>query len=130
MSTTWHVERCLCRAGQAEERGQYALARRMLAPVLDREPENPDAWLLEARILGKTGHLAEALAILESLIVADPGNVAARMLLVGALLLQNETERAMDQLLIAARGWNDLEPEEQDEQVLTSLWSSYTDRSK
>ena len=130
MSTTWHVERCLCRAGQAEERGQYALARRLLAPVLDREPENPDAWLLEARILGKTGKLPEALAILESLVMADQNNVAARMLLVGALLLQNETERAMDHLLIAARGWNDLEPGEQDEQVLSSLWSSYTDRSK
>lgn len=76
--------------------GHYAAARRALAPVLVRTPDDPDAQLALARVLEQSGSHGDALAIVRRVLEAAPGDdVDVRLSAARRLAALKRPEEAM-----------------------------------
>ena len=82
------IEELLQRAMREIGAGRSAYARRDLAEVLAREPENPDALVLMGRLYQAEGKVQDWIRILEEGVRKNPGHAAMRLAL-------NEARRSL-----------------------------------
>jgi curved DNA-binding protein CbpA len=82
------VPELLQRAMREIGAGRNAYARRDLAEILAREPENPDALVLMGRLFQAEGKVKDWIRVLEEGVRKNPGHMALRLAL-------NEARRSM-----------------------------------
>ena len=63
----------LLRAGVFERRGQFDLLREDVATILDKDPENPEAWELLGRSHYREKRYQEALQAFQKALELNPG---------------------------------------------------------
>ena len=84
------VAELLQRAMREMATGRNPYARRDLAAVLAREPENPDGMLLMGRLYRAEGRTEEWIRVLKEGLEKNPSNVAMRLAFNDALKTRNE----------------------------------------
>ena len=81
-------------ADRANEGGEQARGFEALRPVLEREPENPDARLALARLYQGARQPAEALRVADAVLTRNPRNIDARAGAVDAAIALRDRARA------------------------------------
>jgi predicted Zn-dependent protease len=76
---------------------QLASAQECLKRWLEREPDRPEAWLLQAYVFQRLQNRNEALASYRRALELDPENDDARLQMAGHLALANHPEEALAQ---------------------------------
>ncbi|WP_431271075.1 cellulose synthase subunit BcsC-related outer membrane protein [Dankookia sp. P2] len=96
-------------ADKLNEQGNQAAAYEALAPVLGRDPTNPQANLALARLYQGARQPDQAAQVAEAVLRGDPRSMDARMAAVDAAVAQRDWGRA-EALLVEARAFNPNDP--------------------
>ena len=85
----------LLRAGVLERRGQFDLLRKDLATILDRDPENPEAWELQGRSHYRAKRYQESLQAFQKALALNPGLTEMYLQLAQVQMLLEQGEAAV-----------------------------------
>jgi tetratricopeptide (TPR) repeat protein len=86
---------------------QLPTALECLKRWLEREPDRPEAWLLQAYVYQRLQNASEALASYRRAVELDPNNDDARLELAGQLASANELDAALAQFELLRRRQGD-----------------------
>lgn len=76
----------------------FAAAQQLVDTLLAADPENVDAWYLDAELKTALGHQDPALASFRKVYEIKPSNITARFVVISTLANQNRVKEARDEL--------------------------------